>query len=483
MKNHQRKENYIKAFVVCICLLLTGCGTIGLAQEATFESAYENKPEEEPINIFTSEGRGVVLEIDEVDEEITLYLPNHKEERTFSYSLATTVQDKHGSEMIMQQLLPGEIVNICYNNELEKLGSIMLAADAFRYDGIEKYQMDIKKGIVNIGSDTFGLSKNVKIFSEGRQLDISQVLKQDVLSFRGIGREVVSVVVEKGHGYLDLSEEEALLGGWIEVGQTVITEISEDMLITVPEGNYTVRVTADKIEEIREITINRDKETVLNFGNIAVEKPTSGRVTFEIIPAEASVYIDDSEVDASYVIRLPFGIHKVTASAPGYDTLSEYFEVTQEDTVVKMSLSETEEEITVSGNEAEEEDTVTIQGPVGVEVYQDNLYKGIAPVTYVKEPGEHIITLRKSGYVTRSHSIYIADEEGDVTYTFSDLEPEEEDKASDEKDDDDNTEKESTVSGNTVSGNQDDSSNKKEEDKDKNKKKVTTVSENMLVFS
>ncbi len=479
MKNIQKRENGIKAFIVSICLLLTGCGTIGLAQEATFESAYENKPEEEPIDIYTSQGYGVVQQIDTIEEEVTVYLLERREERTFGYSPATTVFDQHGSALTMQQIAPGEIVNVSYNNELEKVGSIRLSSQAWRYDGIEKYQMDAKKGTVTIGSDTFGLFKNVKIFSDNRQLEISQILKQDVLSFRGIGREVVSVVVEKGHGYLDLSEEAALLGGWIEVGQTVITEINEDMLITVPEGDYVVRVTADEIEEIREVTIRRDEETVLNFSNIEISKPTSARVSFDILPAAASVYIDDNEVDASYTIRLPFGIHKITASAPGYDTLSEYFEVTEEDTVVKMNLNEAEEEITVSGNEAEEDqqqDMVTIQGPVGVEVYQDNLYKGIAPVTYLKEPGEHVITLRKSGYITRSHSIYIADDEGDVTYTFSDLEPEEEKK-------EDDSEEESTVSDNTVSGNKDTSSDEKEEEKDKNDKGTITISMNSMVFS
>ena len=80
---------------------------------------------------------------------------------------------------------------------------------------------------------------------------------------------------------------------------------------------------------------------------------------------------------------------------------------------------------------------------------------GIAPVTYDKTPGDHTITLRKSGYITRSYSINIADDDKDVTYSFPDLDPESSN---------------NTVSGNTVSGNTaNEDKNKNEDRKDSSK--------------
>ncbi|MBR5798891.1 MAG: PEGA domain-containing protein [Lachnospiraceae bacterium] len=486
MKKIRKKENLIKYMLVSICLFLTGCGTIGLAQESTFESAFENKPEEEPVDIFTSEGTGVFLKSDGADMTVTLYMIERGEERTFSYSLATAVADKHGSAMIMQQMIPGDIVSVRYNNELEKLGSLQQSAESFVFPEMQKYRLDKKKGTVDIGSDTYSLSKDVKVFSDGRQIDISQVLKQDVLTFKGIHHEVTSILVDQGHGYLDLSNEEALLGGWIEVGQTVISTINEDMLITVPEGDYTVRVTSGEIEEIKQVTIERDKETMLNFGHIETEKPTSGKVTFSITPVNAFVYVDDVEIDPTYAIRLPFGIHKLTAKAAGYDTLSKYFEVTEDGLQVSMNLSEAEATETTEADEEDEKKagdvyTVTVKGPAGAEVYVDNLYKGTAPVSFVKEPGEHVITLRRDGYKTRSHSVFIEDEEGDLTYSFADLEKEEsdEEKKDDSKDDDDGK---SSVSDNSVSDNKGDSTDKKDDEKPKKKKEEISVSVNALVL-
>lgn len=455
MKNRKQMQNYIKPFIVSLCLLLTGCGTIGLAQEATFESAYENVPEEEPVDIYTSEGYGVVEAVDLENGTVTFHLINRNEQRTFSYDAATLVQDRHGSSLTMAQLTLGEVVDITYNDELSKMGSVVFSMDGFSYDSVSNYILDEEKGTVQIGSDVYEMGSAIKVFSGQGQMEISQILKHDIVSFRGVGREVVSIIVDKGHGYLKLENEEALIGGWVEVGQTVIQQISDNMLITVPEGSYTVRLTANDIEEYREITIERNKETVIDLSNIEVKKPVNGAVFIDVTPEDAEVYIDDMQVDASYQMRIPLGIHKITVKAEGYDTFSEYFEVTEETTTVKMTLTEAS---SVSGNVSKKEaNTITIQAPENVEVYQDNLYMGIAPVTFEKSEGTHTISLRKSGYQTQSYQIVVADDGKDSVYSFPDLVPEstsltvsgnsstthETPKASETK----------TVSGNTVSGN------------------------------
>ena len=65
---------------------------------------------------------------------------------------------------------------------------------------------------------------------------------------------------------------------------------------------------------------------------------------------------------------------------------------------------------------------------------------GIAPVTYKKTEGSHTITLRKTGYVTKSYQIEVTDDDRDLVYSFPELVSETESDGE-------------TVSGNTVSGN------------------------------
>ncbi len=428
----------------CICgLLLNGCSNIGLAQESSFESAYENVEEEEPVNIYTSNATVIVQEVDAQSQTVTVHMVEKNESRTFDYTGGTLVQDKYGSMLSMAQINPGDIADIQYNNDLEKIGSMMLSADAWSREDISKYDLDIGNDSATIGSESFNMAYNVQIFSEGRSIGTEQIIHQDVLSFQGMGSSILSITVDQGHGYLKLENDQAVVGGWIEIGQVLISQIMPDMLFTVPEGSYTVRFSGTGVEETREVVIERNKETVLDLSDIEIPQPEKGLVTIKVTPQSAKVFIDEKEVETTYPVRVPLGLHKITAKASGYDTVSEYFEVDGEDMTVSLELGQTK---TVSGNgifsEEETEAKITIQAPAGVEVYQDNLYMGIAPVTYKKTAGDHVITLRKQGYITRSHDITVPDDGRDALYSFPDLEPENA-----------NTVSGNNIGGNTASGN------------------------------
>lgn len=450
MMNRKKIQKMIKLLLCGLCLILTGCSAASMAHESTFESAYENGEQEEPVNIYTSAASAVIKAVDTQDQTISVYLIERKENRTLSYDGATMIQDKYGSAMSMAQLKAGDVADLTYNSELDRAGSVALSGDAWSYEGVVKYNLDAAKGSVVIGDEIYSIDEAALAFSDGRPIETDEIIHQDVLTFRGKGHSIISITVDKGHGYLDLVNDEAVLGGWIEIGQTVISQIAPDMLFTVPEGNYSVRLTGAGIDETREITIERNKETVLDLRDIEIPEPENGVVKFEIIPETAVVYVDDVRIDTAYPVRLSMGLHQVTAKASGYDTLSEYFQVEKETTTVKMNLAEA---ATVSGNNIEPSPSVngnsriTIEAPAGVDVYQDNLYKGIAPVTYIKTAGEHTITLRRTGYITRSYSIVVPDDNQDVTYSFPELDPENGEGTSKDILGD------YTVSGNTISGN------------------------------
>ncbi|MGN1180350.1 MAG: PEGA domain-containing protein [Suilimivivens sp.] len=464
------KRNMVKGFVVGLCMLLTGCGTVGLAQEAAFESAYENVTEEE-IVVYTSECKGVLEAVNAQENTVTVYRLNEKDEITLSFDGATVVQDKFGGSLVMSQLNPGEIVVLQYDSELGKAGSVAVSSDAWSYEGVTRFEIDEGRGTLQVGDDTYRIGPETKVFSEGMQISLNQILDKDVLSLKGTGHDVASIVIDNGHGYLMLENDEAMTGGWIEVGQTVIQQIAQDMMITVPEGSYLVRLTKDGIEETREVTIERNKETVLDLSDIEIPQPVNGRVIFSVSPAEADVYVDGTFVDTSYTVLLPFGLHQVTASASGFDTVSEYFNVEGDTTTVKLTLNASKEDSTVSGNSAQEDiyHTITIKAPEGVEVYQDNLYMGISPVTYQKTAGSHTISLRKSGYITQSYQIEVEDDERDLVYSFPDLTAETADGSSSYS---------STVSGNTISGNNTIISNSSEQNSDTVSGNQATVSGN-----
>lgn len=124
----------------------------------------------------------------------------------------------------------------------------------------------------------------------------------------------------------------------------------------------------------------------------------------------------------------------------------------QELASISVTLEEGEEEETddsssVSANELTSSYRVYIDSPSDVEVYLDGIYVGMSPVNFKKEAGTHTITFRKTGYVTKSYTVQIDDEEKDVTYSFTDLVKEDGTTVSG------NSSSSSTVSGNSVSDN------------------------------
>ncbi len=458
MRKNENMQKIIRSSLCGLCFILTGCGAASLAQEAAFESAYENDgtQEETPVDIYTSSATVVIESVNEESQELALYMIDRNERVTFGYDGATAVQDKYGSSMAIMQLQVGDIADISYNDEVEKVGRIVLSGEAWNYNDVARYTMNTGNGSVTIGEENYSLAENVLAFSEGEPVQVAQIIHQDVLSFQGMGHNVMSITVEQGHGYLELKNADAVLGGWIEVGQALISQIAPDMLLTVPEGTYTVRLTSGGIEENREVTIERDKVAELDLGDIEIPEPEAGVVIFEVTPSDAKLYVDDVPVKASYPVRLSLGIHRVTAEASGYDSLSEYVQVEGESITVRMNLEKAQES-TVSGNnlssyEENKGGKITIETPEDVNVYQDNLYIGTAPVTYDKTSGQHTITLRREGYITRSYDIVIADDDKDVTYAFPALEPEE---------------GASTVSGNSVSTHQTNQTNQNKTDQSK----------------
>lgn len=433
--------------------LLSASDSIGLARESTYEKHDSGFVIAQPGS-YDSVDTAVVKEMDVDKSRITFMNVETGRYYTLDYDGTTVIQDKYGSGMAMAQIHEGDIVDVAFLRNKKKLASIKLSENAWILEKVEKYSFDVLGKNAEVGGGTYSLRNNLVVFSEGADSQLEDIVRGDVVSVSGIGNSIYSVVVEEGHGYLKLSNDEYLRGGWIEVGQSVIQQVTEDMLLVVPEGTYDVHLTASGIDETREVTVYRNQETTLDVGDVEIEEPKSGRILFAVTPGNATVSIDGKEVDISGPVEIEYGIHRMSVEAEGYDTISQYIKVSQDLASISVTLEKSLEEeedypadytnpSSVSANEynsAASNYKVYIDSPSDVEVYLDGIYIGMSPVNFKKDPGTHTITLRKPGYVTKSYTIQIDDEEKDVTYSFTDLVKEEKNN--------------STISGNTVNKNQ-----------------------------
>lgn len=352
---------------------------------------------------------------------------------TLSFDGTTKFYNKYGESIALDQIDVGDIVDVTFLKSKKHLTAMTLSTEAWHYDNVEKFEFNPIKREVSIGDEIYKLSDNTQYLSEGRTIEEMDLNAADILSFQGIDNTVLSVTVEKGHGYLRLTNAESFVGGWIEIGQKQIQRITEDMLLAVPEGSYQVNISYKGSGGIKSVVINRDEETTLDIGDLKVEEPRTGTVLFSLNPSSAELYVDGTQADVSQPIVLEYGIHQLIARADGYQSLTQYLRVGEESAGVNIVLDREKDTDDTTGSSSESStsgtvDTTTdyykvyIDAPEGAEVYLDGSYVGISPCSFKKTSGSHVVTLRKTGYATRSYTLQIDDEEKDISYSFADLE-------------------------------------------------------------
>ncbi len=349
---------------------------------------------------------------------------------TLSVDGTTGFYDKYGQGIALDQVDKGDIVDITFLKGRKHLTNLRLSGEAWNYASVERYEMDLEREEVTLGEETFKLTSNTQYFSGDRSIELMDLNPADVLSFQGLDSQVLTVRVEKGHGYLRLLNDENFIGGWIEIGQSQIRRITEDMLLLVPEGSYEVNVSHKGGGGMKNVVIYRNEETTLDIGDLEIPEPQTGMVLFTLNPSGTELYIDGAKVDASLPVTLEYGLHQLIARAEGYQSVTRYIRVAQESAGIDVVLDPVEEgqgqvqeTPTVSGNG----DTtagyykVYVDAPEGAEVYLDGNYVGISPCSFRKTEGSHVIILRKSGYMTKSYTVQIDGSEKDLSFSFADL--------------------------------------------------------------
>ncbi|MGN1315347.1 MAG: PEGA domain-containing protein [Lachnospiraceae bacterium] len=443
---------------VCVLLLLCSLGLLACSNKVENQEAQVAAEQENPIitlaaGAYDSGDTAILVEKQENRNQLVFLNLIKGKEYYLEYNGSSRFYDKYGSAVSVSQLAEGEVVEIQFLKENRMLSSLKASDKVWTMDGVSKFELDRTNGKIKIMDEWYNLSQDALIFSEGKKAELMDVNAEDILQIRGVEHEVYSIVIEKGHGYLRLTNDEYFIGGWIEVGQKVIRRIEEDMLLVVPEGSYEVYLSHYGIEGMKQVEILRNKESLLDVGDIRKDDLVKyGTLIFTVEPAAATVYLDGKSVDTSRTVKAEYGLHQVMAKAEGYQTVIQYIKVSQTAANVSIILDK-EKDRTVSSNSAVTTTSgnsagaagntnnktnssvsgntsstatagykISIDAPKGAEVYLDGSYIGIVPTSFNKKAGTYQITLRKSGYKPKTYTIELDQEQTNYNYSFLELE-------------------------------------------------------------
>lgn len=361
---------------------------------------------------------------------------------TLSYTGATTIQDKNGTELVMDQLEEGSLVTVTFLKDEKAAKALYLREDASVIQGVTLFEINKAAHTMFFDGQQYELDENVAVTAEGEKLELMDINDQDTLSVQAVDHTIYSISITKGHGYVKLVNYDYFLGGWVEVGQSVIKPVTEGMLLTVPEGSYSMLISKDGVGGTKEIEVARGEEIEVDVSDLQgeIDESQIGKIIFTVTPQTAKLYVDGSEVDYSEEVNLGYGVHQIACKAEGYATLSKYIKVSQEYASIDINLevatgsSNDNSNSSVSGNTASADTAqdseaesptsdykVYIDAPIGAELYVDGNYIGLIPASFPKKKGTYTISIRKSGYQTRSYSLQIDDAAKDVNYSFSEL--------------------------------------------------------------
>lgn len=430
-----RKGYFTALLILFMFLTFSGCTKtdVGLDLASKKQTEENNKIYEVPApGSYDSIGTAIITKISNNNKTISLYDYELEKSYTLKYDGVTRFADKYNTAMSVAQLKTGTIVDVMFLKSSKQLVSLKENQSSFSLSEVSGFNFNTGTKVFMYNGESYRITKGTVLLDDSGKVSFNDISSVDKVTISGIDSTIYSIRVDNGHGYLSFKNDSYFIGGFIEIEKD-IEKISDKMLMTIPQGEYDVYITAKGAGAYKHVSIKPNEETVLDLGDIKIEETKIGQVLFVIDPEDAAVAIDGKVVDQSKLLEYEYGVHQIVVSAKGYDTLVRYFKVAEEKATLAITLDKKEDETTSKTEEINKTDGyyVYINAPSDVEVYVDNVYIGISPLAYAKKSGTHSITLRKTGYVTRSFNVIIENTAEDVRYTFDSLAKEENSKSSD----------------------------------------------------
>ena len=465
-----------KALKITISGVLLMAMLVSSPQSITYAAENADKVSVSLIGKYDSFDTAAIRDIDTVKKQIRFR--NHKTGKTYtlSYDNTSMIYDVRGTALSAALLEVGQIVDVKFLKSSKHITSLNVSSEAWTVEDTREHELVRGNGTAKVKGELYRIDPKTLVMADGNIALAEDVLSTDKVTVSGIGKDIYSVVVTSGHGYVSLSsdtvEDHSLVGSWIELDNEVIYKISPNMLLSAPEGDYTLQILGNGASYTSEVNVSRNQETVVDTSNVNITKPKEGLVTFEIIPDTAEVFVDGEKVLTGVPQSIKYGYHNLKIIADGYKTQDKYLKIGTAKSVISIEMEKDKDDsadsssgdtssdsdssnsassksskdtshdsssvtsasaattaATVSSNSSEEKPgNKVINGyyiyfdkPYAAELYFDGAYIGMIPTHVPKISGTHEVILKMEGYETKSYRISIDKDEVDLNYTFPDL--------------------------------------------------------------
>lgn len=337
-----------------ICCIIIGVLLIGLSVYAAFAGTEgwllpaENTtpaPTEFPTPteaVLPSEGDMealvLVLEVEKEQNRIAVYEPDTDRRYDLFYTGTTDLRDRFGAVISGTQIARAAIAKVSFDAGTKRLYSLTTMEPDWRYELQSLVEIEPEKGMLTVAGNNYRIGENPVILETGEEIAFSELASVDELTVCGMGDRVFFIERTKGHGILELLQTEAFSGGIFYIDGKAAETVTENMKMTMREGEYRFALEKDEIYAEKTLLIQKDEIKQWDLSEYMPEEPKVGRVEFMLEPEDGQLYVDSSLYENKAFADLTYGEHVIGFYKDGYIGWTGKITVSSEEMLFSVSL-------------------------------------------------------------------------------------------------------------------------------------------------
>jgi hypothetical protein len=277
----------------------------------------------------------------------------------------------------------------------------------WEYENVSGIIVDTENKTIKRANDTYEYTNELLVLYNNQPVNIEDITTTDKVTIKGYRNKAWVVILENGHGFIELTNYDYFVGGTLEIGFNTLEITEESIKTPVSVGVHQVVINKARMESVvREVMVEKDQVVKID---LSTDVPKAGQLKLTINESNARVYINGQRYDSLVdPINLSFGEYTIVAEKDGFLKFEE-----------KISFNEVYRNYSIQLTKQSK--YLHVNNPAGVELYLNGDYIGIIPVSIPVEAGKHSVTLRKDGYYSKLYNIEVMDDGKDTFFTFPDL--------------------------------------------------------------
>ena len=327
------------SFAVLVIVGILAVDLIGTGRDDSSNNKEMSKEDIEKVNNKANKKKG---KLKKKNSDKSFVIRDYKTDVEFVFSSEgdIDIRNEYSKSIEADKLSIGDIVEVGYEKEYEALKYIYLQEDVIRYEGLENFTLGKDNKYIKVDNIKYRLSEDTYIYNNGERITVYDLNERDIITVNIIDKEVISINIIKGHGFINLTNYNKYIGNTLIINDEDACDIENEMKKAVSEGENVVVIKTDRLKGSQIVTVKRGQTVNIDVSKIKFEEKKEGYVTFEIEPSSARLYINGKSYYNRENILLDYGNYNYNVELAGYDSIMGRFVIDELTQKVKIQLQE-----------------------------------------------------------------------------------------------------------------------------------------------